>query len=186
MDLKYQVMRNALTLETCKLIKDTLEITKNATYWSNNVPLSDTRRFGDNQTPDSYVNYGHSVTEALLLTIQPFVENFTNKKLYPTYSYSRIYYNGAVLEKHTDRPSCQYSATVCIDNDPEPWAIFMGGNEVMLEPGDIVCYKGCEIEHWRERYQGRQQIQVFLHYVDQQGEYADFKFDGRPMLGLSR
>ena len=186
MDLKYQVIRKALSLETCKLVKDTLEITKNTTYFLHNVPLSDIKRFGDEQSPNSYVNYGHSITEALLLTVQPFVENFTGKKLYPTYSYSRIYWHDAILEKHIDRPSCQYSATVCIDNDPEPWGIFMGGTEILLEPGDIVCYKGCEIEHWRELYNGNQQIQVFLHYVDQIGEYSYLKFDRRPMLGLSK
>ena len=184
MDQKYQIVRKALSLDTCKLIKDTLKITKDASYIHNNVPQSDTKYFGDEQCPDSYVNYGHSITEALLLTVQPFVENFTKLKVYPTYSYSRIYWKNSILDKHTDRPSCQFSATVCIDNDPEPWAIYMGGTEVFLEPGDLVCYKGCEVEHWRDPYEGNQQIQVFLHYVDQQGPYSNLKFDGRPALGV--
>lgn len=184
MNQAYQIVRRAISLETCKLIKNSLEITKNVDYFINDIPLSNTKAFGDDQSPDSYVNYGHSVTEALLLTVQPFVENFIGKSLFPTYSYSRIYWPGSILEKHTDRDSCQYSATLCIDNDPEPWGIFMGGVEVLLEPGDLVCYKGCEIEHWREPYTGNQQIQVFLHYVEQQGPFSEYKFDKRPMLGL--
>jgi hypothetical protein len=183
-NLQYKIFKKVIAVETCELIKNTLEITKNSTYFRNNVPLSDTKRFGDEQSPDSYVNYGHSITEALLLTVLPYVETFTNKKLYPTYSYSRIYWKEAILNKHKDRPSCQYSATVCIDYDPAPWPIFMGGDEVILETGDIVCYKGCDVEHWREPYKGNQQIQVFLHYVDQFGEYSNLKFDGRTMLGL--
>lgn len=180
----YQVVRNAISLEMCKLIKDTLIISKDVSYFINDVPLENTTAFGDDQCAYSFVTYSHHVTEALLLTVQPFVEKFTGFKLFPTYSYSRIYWKNSVLRKHTDRPSCQYSATLCIDNDPQPWEIFMGGTPVRLNPGDLVCYKGCEIEHWREPYTGNQQIQVFLHYVDQEDIYCNYKFDQRPLLGL--
>jgi hypothetical protein len=60
----------------------------------------------------------------------------------------------------------------------------MEGKKVILQPGDMVIYRGCDIKHWRDPYDGNQQIQVFLHYVDVNGKYADHKFDKRPMLGL--
>jgi hypothetical protein len=56
----------------------------------------------------------------------------------------------------------------------------------MLEPGDMSIYTGCEVEHWREPYEGNQQIQLFLHYVDANGVHKDWKFDKRPFLGMKK
>jgi hypothetical protein len=146
----YKVVKNAVTPEVCKLAKDALIITKDLQYYVNNIPQNNTTAFGDEQSAHSFVNYGHSVCEALLLSVQPVIEEVTGKRLSPTYSYSRIYWKGSTLEKHTDRPSCQYSVTLCLDNDPKPWSIFMAGKKVTLKPGDLVVYQGCDIEHWRE------------------------------------
>ena len=33
---------------------------------------------------------------------------------------------------------------------------------ISLEEGDLIIYKGKELEHWREKYNGKEQIQVFL------------------------
>jgi len=181
----YKVVKNAVTPEVCKLAKDALIITKDLQYYVNNVPQTNKTAFGDEQSAYSFVNYGHSVCEALLLSVQPVIEEVTGKRLSPTYSYSRIYWKGSTLEKHTDRPSCQYSVTLCLDNDPKPWSIFMAGKKVTLKPGDLVVYQGCDIEHWREPLDVETQvIQVFLHYVDLDGKYAEWAFDKRPLLGL--
>jgi hypothetical protein len=48
----------------------------------------------------------------------------------------------------------------------------------------MCVYSGCELEHWREPYQGNQQIQCFLHYVNSQGPHKNHKFDERPMMGI--
>jgi hypothetical protein len=48
----------------------------------------------------------------------------------------------------------------------------------------MVVYKGMELLHWREEYTGIEQIQTFLHYVDQNGPHASYNFDQRKMLGL--
>jgi hypothetical protein len=53
--------------------------------------------------------------------------------------------------------------------------------------GDAVMYRGCDIYHWREAYkEGKWQAQVFLHYVDQNGPHAEWKYDKRESLGLSK
>ncbi len=183
---RYEIIQGAVGAETLKLVKDSLVISKDAAYHLEGVPFEDTKRFGDPQCPDSFVSYGHPVCEALLLSLGPRLERVTGKSLLPTYSYGRIYWKGAILEKHKARESCQYSATLCVDAAPDPWPIFMDGNELILEPGDMVCYKGMEVEHWREPYRGQQQIQVFLHFVDKNGIYADRLYDGRPCLGFDR
>ena len=49
--------------------------------------------------------------------------------------------------------------------------------------GDMVIYKGCELEHWREPFEGNNHAQVFLHYNIKNGRYNN-KFDGREVLGV--
>jgi hypothetical protein len=51
-----------------------------------------------------------------------------------------------------------------------------------LKPGDGLLYRGTELFHWRDAYQGEALVQVFLHYVDRDGPHADQKFDGRSSL----
>jgi hypothetical protein len=54
---------------------------------------------------------------------------------------------------------------------------------ITIPVGSMVVYRGDQLEHWRNTYTGNKQIQVFLHYVDVNGQYADHKFDKREMLG---
>ena len=59
------------------------------------------------------------------------------------------------------------------------------GTRVDLAPGDMLVYSGCELEHWREEFQGNLCGQVFLHYNHRNGQFAEQnKFDKRAMLGL--
>ena len=59
------------------------------------------------------------------------------------------------------------------------------GVRVNLKPGDMLVYRGMELEHWREEFQGNDCCQVFLHYNDQKSENADQNVnDRRPHLGL--
>ena len=59
------------------------------------------------------------------------------------------------------------------------------GTKVLLEVGDMLVYSGCELEHWREPFDGDICGQVFLHYNHVNGPFANKnKFDGRPKLGL--
>ena len=101
----------------------------------------------------------------------------------------RIYYNGSTLKRHIDRTSCEYSVSLCIENDVKPWDIWFENKKgetvnIALEEGDLVIYKGAELDHWRNKYEGKQQIQLLLHYVDKNGNYANEAFDGRKMLGI--
>ena len=47
-----------------------------------------------------------------------------------------------------------------------------------------MIYKGDKLEHWRNRYEGLNHAQVFLHYNDKNGKYGDQYLDGRNILGL--
>ena len=61
----------------------------------------------------------------------------------------------------------------------------MYGTPLYQEPGDLVIYRGCEIEHHRKPLKGKNQAQVFLHYNNKNGPYGEENlFDGRPFVGL--
>tara|TARA_E500000318_G_scaffold111292_2_gene129332 strand:- start:827 stop:1072 length:246 start_codon:yes stop_codon:yes gene_type:complete len=67
----------------------------------------------------------------------------------------------------------------------EMWPIFLDSEEILLNPGDMLIYRGHEIEHWREPFMGNNCAQVFLHYNEKNGEFNNTnKYDGRPFLGL--
>ena len=38
------------------------------------------------------------------------------------------------------------------------------GIKVDLKQGDMLVYSGCELEHWRNKFRGKECVQVFLHY----------------------
>lgn len=122
-------------------------------------------------------------TEALLPFMTTYVkEQFDVKEeLYPTYSYTRLYYNGSSMVPHTDRKSCEYSISICVskDKDNTPFPIYMDGKEIELEVGDAVFYKGCDVKHWREEYKGEEHIQVFLHFSTNK----ELLYDKRHILG---
>jgi len=145
---------------------------------------------GDAQTPDAHFKYADPAMESMLVHLHPKMEEYTGLTLYPTYSYYRVYRPGDDLKVHTDRPSCEISATVCFNFQYEKekyyWPIFMNGSELNLLPGDMAIYRGCDLDHWREVFVGSDtdwHVQGFFHYVNVNGPYANFKFDERTSIG---
>lgn len=131
--------------------------------------------------PGSLGNFGSDIPfEVLLKTKKNKVENLTGLELYPTYSFARIYKTGNELQRHKDRPSCEISVTVKLgDTGNYNWPIFVNNSKIELDVGDAVVYKGCDVEHWREKHEIPNYFlgQVFLHYVDKNGKYSDYKYD---------
>ena len=147
--------------------------------------------WNDEQIPDTYSHYADIAMETLLENLKPLMEKESGLKLNETYSYARIYKKGDVLERHKDRYSCEVSTTLNIGGDE--WPIYLEpsgeegkeGTKVILNQGDMLVYKGCDVEHWREAFEGENCGQVFLHYNDASDEKAEQnKYDGRPFLGL--
>lgn len=146
------------------------------------------------QVPNAHAKYGDPAMESLLLKLHPFIEKNTGLKLYPTYSFYRVYREGDILHPHTDRESCEISATVCLNYsyDPEKyeWPIIMNGNKISMQPGSIVIYRGIDLEHAREEFNPPDyndwHVQAFLHYVDVNGPHSSFKYDLRESIGAER
>jgi|TARA_A100001391_G_scaffold47934_1_gene28588 hypothetical protein len=143
------------------------------------------------QIPNTYSCYSDIAMETLLLKCQPDMEKITGLKLSPAYTYARIYKKGDELRRHKDRFSCEISTTLNLGGDP--WPIYLEpsgeldkkGVKVNLNPGDMLVYRGCDLEHWREPFQGQECYQVFLHYNNIKTAGAkENMFDRRPHLGL--
>lgn len=158
----YRVVKNLISPEEAHEISNAIK----------NSPKNE----GDSQVPNSYAYYSLPVCNILLGRLVEKVSGLTGKKLKPTYTYCRVYFNGADLKPHKDRPSCEYSVTLNLSQS-HTWPIYMGKRSVVQTPGDGVIYKGCEIEHSRKPFEGDEYVQVFLHYVDADGPYKDFVFD---------
>ena len=145
----------------------------------------------DQQVPNTYSHYSDIAMETLLQQVKPTMEKHTGLKLSETYSYARIYKNGDVLARHKDRYSCEISTTLNLGG--ESWPIYLdptgntsrAGIEINLEPGDMLIYSGCDLEHWRDEFKGKNCAQVFLHYNKSSSKTAKENYlDKRPLLGL--
>lgn len=146
---------------------------------------------GDNQAPNSHAVYNHISFLELLCEKTPEVSTLLEETVLPTYSYARVYKEGSVLEKHTDRDACEISLTLHLDGD-HPWPIWIETPQqekkfVSLNPGDAMLYLGRIAPHWREEYRGNYYSQVFLHYVRSRGECSYAYFDNREkdVVGIS-
>jgi|TARA_R110002167_G_scaffold297449_3_gene501768 hypothetical protein len=193
---KYKILRGAVSVELTKFIYAYfLNKRSTARFMFDQRYLSPYNKewgvWNDAQVPNTYTHYSDTAMETLLQLLNKKMDQETGLKLSPTYSFARIYKKGDVLVRHKDRDSCEVSTTIHLGG--EPWPIYLdptgkegqAGIKVDLEPGDMLIYSGCELEHWREEFTGKDCGQVFLHYNNLKGKnYKINKFDRRPILGL--
>jgi len=193
---KYTILRNAISKElasfvykyflnkrkVARILFDSKYISPFTEYWG---------VWNDRQIPNTYSHYADTAMETLLQEVKPVMEKHTGLKLSETYSYARIYKKGDVLVRHKDRFSCEISTTLNLGGDT--WPIYLdptgkegqAGVEIKLDPGDMLIYSGCDLEHWREEFTGKDCGQVFLHYNKANSKNAKKnQFDTRPFIGL--
>lgn len=177
LDKGYDIVKEMLDISRCDLTFSALRMgmAKNP--------------FNDGQCPLSHAEYAAPVAEALLVLLHPVMQAVTGLSLLPTYSYSRIYRPNDILTAHRDRPACEVSCTLHVGRFgvDESWPIFIEGTSILQDIGDAVVYRGCDVTHWRDEWiapKGSLYGQVFLHYVDENGPYAEWQFDTRPSLGV--
>ena len=78
-----------------------------------------------------------------------------------------------------------YKADLLFGNFNDQQNYLLAGIKVKLEPGDMLIYSGCDLEHWREEFKGKDCGQVFLHYNKANSKSAkENELDKRPLLGL--
>ena len=207
---KYTVIRQAISKDLASFVanyflmqKQVYDTCRNARYFSPFENIIGHYEGRDEQIPETYSQYSNIAMETLMLKCQPKMEEVTGLKLYPAYTYARIYKKGDILKRHKDRFSCEISTTMNLGGDD--WPIYLEPNpkkgsmkpgvgyvsdntkgvRVDLKPGDMLVYSGCELEHWRNKFKGKECVQVFLHYNNRKTPGArENMFDKRPHLGL--
>ena len=153
---KYTIIKKAVSKELCLFLYNYLLIKRQVAktmFESRYLPAIETDwgHWKDEQVPNTYCHYADIAMETLMLKVQPLMEKYTKLKLYPTYSYMRVYEKGAVLRRHKDRFSCEISTTMNIGGDN--WPIYLEpsgevgkkGIKVNLKPGDMLIYSGCDL-----------------------------------------
>ena len=104
----FEILTNAVPAEICKLCAIQYEIQESCCeIIYPNMSMADL-------SPNSFARYAPLCFEALSVYLQPIIENIVGEKLYPVYSYARIYYTGSKLDPHFDRSSSEISVSVCI------------------------------------------------------------------------
>jgi hypothetical protein len=207
---KYTVIRQAISKDLAAFVanyfmmqKQVYDTCRQARYFSPFENIIGHYEDKNEQIPNTYAHYANIAMETLMLKCQPAMEKITGLKLDPNYTYARIYKKGDVLKRHKDRFSCEISTTMNVGGDD--WPIYLSPDEnvgipdgkkittkskakgikVDLKPGDMVVYRGMELEHWRNKFKGNECIQVFMHYNNRNTPGAkDNMFDKRPHLGL--
>jgi len=169
-------------LEGYLVVPDFFDITGLYEY---SKKLAKASRVGDSQIHGSPVAYRDPIMEEILIKALSKVEALVGLELHKTYSYWRMYKIGDILRIHKDRAACEISVTMTIGYEGlKPWPIYiLNRNEepvkIKLEPGDALIYKGIETYHWRGINNFGRQVQVFLHYVDKNGFFVEWKDDKR-------
>ena len=132
-------------------------------------------RLGDGQSPLRYISYNDPVCQFFHHQLTAAMSAFAGEPLKPSYVYLASYQAGSVLEKHTDREQCDFSATFCLDYAPEPrnatpWPLELhkksGTVKVFQAIGDALLYRGCQLPHSRDKLaEGHNSTSIFFHYV---------------------
>ena len=204
---KYSVIKEAISEELAKFCYDYFMMKKKVarTMFDTRYISQFTDYFGvwnDPQVPETYSHYSDIVMETLLVKLLPAMEKETGLKLNANYSFARIYKKGDILHRHKDRFSCEISTTMHLGGGC--WPIFLEPDEsegimkedkyipskskgvkILLMPGDMLVYRGNELEHWRDKLAFDDCGQVFLHYnnIETKGSKENI-YDRRPHLGL--
>ena len=205
------LIKKAISFELANFAFNYLLLKRDAVKWmhDNNYISTFTPGFGnwkDQQIPNTYSCYSDMFMETLMMKVLPIMQQHTNMNLVPCYTYTRVYKKGDILKRHSDRPSCEISTTLHLGGDS--WPIFLDptgqktvineykqiikpnapkGIPINLEVGDMLVYSGCDLEHWREPFEGEHCAQVFLHYNNIDGPFGtQNKFDKRSLLGIPK
>tara|TARA_Y100001937_G_scaffold125418_1_gene192209 strand:+ start:999 stop:2474 length:1476 start_codon:yes stop_codon:yes gene_type:complete len=127
-------------------------------------------QMSDSVHPMTWNVNSHPVWESLMWNSLSEVERCTDEKLFPTYSFQRVYLKDAHMSHHSDWPWCQISITVNLGQS-HPYPLFVTdletneSVEIIQKPGQALLYLGHNISHYRNKFEGDWYSQLFLHYV---------------------
>ena len=124
------------------------------------------------------MDYNEPVARFFHRDIAATLSAVAGEPIKPSYVYMASYLSGAELKKHTDRPQCEFSVTLCLDFSPEPelatpWPIHLDTSSstvtVYQALGDGLAYRGTRLPHYRYVLaEGQTSTSIFFHYVSEE------------------
>ena len=171
----YHVVDALLSAGQCALLKKGMDLSQRA----GTMRVANNRAY---QGPNN--QYAPLPAQLLLGSLAPKLSTLVGRTLLPSFSFWRIYEQGAVLNRHMDRNACEVSVTISLASEPEGsnWPIGVTDlhgvdHSISLNPGAGLVYLGTQVPHWREKLANERHYQMFLHYVLADGPFATLKHD---------
>src|SRR5690606_21265419 len=114
-------------------------------------------QIGDPMVPRRNVIHNEPLMQFLHQQLAPLIQELLAEPIKPSYAFLASYQAGAELRRHTDRPQCDWNASLLLDSHPEPaepWPFWLeqaqGRAQIALRPGDLVFYSGLRNPHGRD------------------------------------
>ena len=203
---RYVVLKNFIPKDIINMSLDAWKTIEGNKKWDEAIFKTEheiTQNSPKDSLGKSKANYCTPMAVSLHRWLKDKLDGVIDMGLRETYSYTRKYDRGAYLRAHTDRPSCEISATICLDyktDDNSPWKIWvqndgnyvdMGdmdeafaisqglphrnrrGIPICLEPGDVLLYQGPNVIHWRDYLVGDYSYHIFLHFFNEDSRLLD-------------
>lgn len=138
-------------------------------------------RHSSGKGPDRDVAHNDPAGRVMIAALRKAIGGVVGHPVKPSYSFASLYREGAELQRHTDRPQCEYTLSILVDYDPAPggapapWPVqlFPPGKparECRLPVGGGLLFRGRHIPHARPPLPAGHRCRILLlHYVD-----ADF------------
>jgi hypothetical protein len=131
--------------------------------------------FGDAQVTARYAAHGEPLARALHARLSGLASALAGEPMKPSYPYFVTYIGGASLAPHRDRPQCELTISLLIDESPRSpgpstWPLHLetpeGEVALHLHPGEGLAFYGRELLHSRPVLpEGRRSTSLLLHFV---------------------
>jgi hypothetical protein len=137
----YVVLKQYIPKEVVRLTLDTWKTIEAAPYQEDILQLEEDiiQNSPEETLFKSHGGYCTPMGVSLHRWLRNALRDTIDINLRETYSYTRKYERGAYLKAHTDRPSCEISATICLDyrtDDNTPWKIWVDNSKNWVDTKD--------------------------------------------------
>ena len=152
---RYVVLKNFLPKEMIRFAMDTWRVDEeNDGHYTHQETHDITYKNPNSSIGKSKGGYCTPWGVALHGFIHNKLKDYIDMDLRETYSFTRKYTRGAYLGTHVDRPSCEISATLCLDyktDDNKPWKIWVRNDRNYAKvPSEQIKQESQDFNH-RER-----------------------------------
>lgn len=137
----YVILRNFIPKDIINMTMDAWKTIENKPDWNDAFFAREDDII--NKSPESSLRksqgcYTFPPAVSLHRWLRDNLHRVLDMQLVETYAYTRKYDRGAYLKAHSDRPSCEVSATICLNyktDDNSPWKIWVQQDQNYVDLG---------------------------------------------------